>query len=253
MPWLSNASTSTATRPASKAGPPSPLGVKPPFPTAVVMRPDASIFRIRLFPLSATYKFPSASNAIPRGSVNCARCDGPPSPLKPDVPVPATTVKVPFSSIRSNRWLFVSVKRTSPCESTARPLTFSKETLVARRPSTDSDAAPVVVSMIPSRTRRTRPSPSSEIYTSPTPAIATIRSNPRRASMAGPSSPSGPENEPVPAKGWIRSSLSTRQTNLRPAMYTSPELLSMAIPRGPSIAASTAGPPRPPAPPPAKV
>jgi hypothetical protein len=73
-----------------------------PSPATVVMMPlGAATFRIRLFPVSVTKRFPEASTATPWGMYNDAEVAGPPSPEKPlhggeHAPtVPATVVMMP--------------------------------------------------------------------------------------------------------------------------------------------------------------
>ena len=51
--------------------------------------------RILLLDISAIYKFPLASTATPDGAFNCAVIAKLPSPLKPDVPLPATVEIIP--------------------------------------------------------------------------------------------------------------------------------------------------------------
>ena len=64
------ASTPTAPgefREAPVAGPPSPEKPSTPLPATVVIMPSVLTFRIRLPRISATYKFPAGSRAIPSG------------------------------------------------------------------------------------------------------------------------------------------------------------------------------------------
>src|SRR5947199_199911 len=59
------------------------------------MIPAGVTFRIRLLPKSAMKRFPDPSTATPDGPASRADVAGPPSPLKPDVPLPATVVIKP--------------------------------------------------------------------------------------------------------------------------------------------------------------
>ncbi len=67
--------------------------------------PDTS--RMTLLLLSAIYRLPVESSAIPKGEFSRALVAGPPSPLKPPVPLvpawlvrPATVVIVPPETLR---------------------------------------------------------------------------------------------------------------------------------------------------------
>src|SRR5215467_4325585 len=85
---------------AAVAGPPSPQGAVAlahvcPVPATVVMTPSAPTRRIRSLPASAMYRLPSGPSATPLGKISVAAVAGPPSPLDPWVPVPATVVRTP--------------------------------------------------------------------------------------------------------------------------------------------------------------
>ena len=91
---------STATRTgenkaAEVAGPPSP----PLPPPATVLIMPCETLRIRAFPVSAMYRFPAESTAIPYGDCNVADVAGPLSP-KPLLPPPAKVVIVPPLTLR---------------------------------------------------------------------------------------------------------------------------------------------------------
>ncbi len=80
------------------AGPPSPERPKAPLPATVLMTPAGDTSRTRLLPWSAMKRSPAASTANPTGlpaRLSSAAVAGPPSPLKPRVPLPATVVIVP--------------------------------------------------------------------------------------------------------------------------------------------------------------
>jgi hypothetical protein len=66
------------------------------------------------------YKLPAESTAAPIGLSNWALVAGPLSPLKPDVPFPATTAINPFETFQM-RLLASSVMYRLPAESTATP------------------------------------------------------------------------------------------------------------------------------------
>src|SRR5215831_7185702 len=73
------------------AGPVAPEDDATPVPAIVEIIPPETL-RTRLFQLSAIYRFPELSTARPCGRYNWAEEAGPPSPEKPEVPVPATVV-----------------------------------------------------------------------------------------------------------------------------------------------------------------
>src|SRR3990167_5951120 len=77
------------------AGPPSPEKPVPPFPATVEMIPPGVTLRMRLVTYSAKYRLPAESTATEYGLFKFALVAGPPSPLPPDVPPPATVVIVP--------------------------------------------------------------------------------------------------------------------------------------------------------------
>ena len=53
---------------------------------------------MRLLPVSAMYKLPAASAAMPKGPLSEAELAGPPSPPKPADPLPATVVMMPVTA-----------------------------------------------------------------------------------------------------------------------------------------------------------
>src|SRR5438874_11280735 len=76
-------------------------GVLPP-PATVVITPLASTLRTTAFPPSTMYQFPapSAARQLPRSESSRARANfaavaGPPSPVYPLTPVPATVLLAP--------------------------------------------------------------------------------------------------------------------------------------------------------------
>ena len=80
---------------AAVAGPPSPLKPCTPVPATVVMIPSGLTFRTRLLSVSAMKRFPCPSAVTPQGRASIALVAGPPSPLKPYDPFPATVVMMP--------------------------------------------------------------------------------------------------------------------------------------------------------------
>src|SRR5207248_223186 len=85
---------------AAVAGPPSPEKPDVPLPATVVIVPADETRRMRLLLKSAIRKPPSAVAATPEGALSWAAVAGPPSPEKPDVPLPATVVIVPAGETR---------------------------------------------------------------------------------------------------------------------------------------------------------
>ncbi len=75
------------------AGPPSPEKPVDPLPATVVMIPFRPTLRMR--PQAAKKMFPAGSTAIACAKHNEALVAGPPSPEKPGMPLPATTVRIP--------------------------------------------------------------------------------------------------------------------------------------------------------------
>src|SRR5436189_263689 len=89
---------------AAVATPPSPANPAVPLPQMVVMVPPASTFLILLLVPSAITTFPAASaqtpttpGPLPPDAPNRAAVAGPPSPVEPPVPVPATVVMMPVA------------------------------------------------------------------------------------------------------------------------------------------------------------
>src|SRR5438552_1157649 len=83
---------------------------------------DALTSRIRLLRESAKKRFPAPSTATPVGKHSRAEVAGPPSPLKPKLPFPATVVIVPSGVTSRIRWLKVSAMKRFPAPSTATPV-----------------------------------------------------------------------------------------------------------------------------------
>src|SRR5215813_15405432 len=96
LPLVSTATVFGESR-AAVAGPPSPLKPDVPSPATVEMTPSGVILRMRLD--AATKRLPAPSAATPVGEEIWAAVAGPPSPLKPDVPSPATVEMTPSGVI----------------------------------------------------------------------------------------------------------------------------------------------------------
>src|ERR1019366_9288666 len=85
---------------APAAGPLSPLKQHVPFPATVVITPLVTL-RTRKLNASVMYRLPAESTATPWGLFSVALVEGPPSPLKPAVPLlPATVAITPFDTLR---------------------------------------------------------------------------------------------------------------------------------------------------------
>ena len=101
FPALSRAACVGNERLASVARPVSPHldgggGQKVPLPAIVVIIfVEASTLRTRKLLVSAMYMFPDLSNTTELGPFKVAFVAGPPSPLKPALPVPATVETAP--------------------------------------------------------------------------------------------------------------------------------------------------------------
>src|SRR4029079_2842011 len=65
------------------------------------------------------YRLPARSTATPAGKLSIALVAGPPSPLNPAVPVPATVVTTPLASTLRTGWAPASAICTAPSLSTA--------------------------------------------------------------------------------------------------------------------------------------
>ena len=99
---------------AAVAGPLSPLKPEFPVPATVVIIPAGETLRIRALLKSAIRKPPSAVAATAVGEWIWAAVAGPPSPLKPAVPVPATVVIIPAAETFRMRSLYMSANRKPP-------------------------------------------------------------------------------------------------------------------------------------------
>src|ERR1039458_3730836 len=77
---------------AAVAGPPSPEYPDAPLPATVVIVPPGEIRRMAP---TAAYRLPLGSNARSSGPSSSACGAGPPSPVYPGMPLPATVVMIP--------------------------------------------------------------------------------------------------------------------------------------------------------------
>src|SRR5271168_1593308 len=96
------------------------------------------------------YMLPAASTATPVGEFNWALIAGPLSPLKPEVPFPATAVIAPLEIFQMK--LSPSATYRLPAESTATPQGFPNWALVAGPLSPTSDPPPATVVITPFET-----------------------------------------------------------------------------------------------------
>ena len=104
------------------AGPPSPLKPRVLLPANVVMIPVTASTRRMRFPV-AMNRLPPPSTATPNGKIKAALVPGPPSPLKPRTPFPATIAMSPVEAFSSHtRWSSVAAINMLPRLSTATPL-----------------------------------------------------------------------------------------------------------------------------------
>src|SRR5512139_3235054 len=110
---------------------------------------------MRWFPKSAKSSEPSGANAKPAAAYNVAAVAGPPSPLKPISPVPATVVMIPSGLIFRIREF--DPKYNAPSLATTASIRYRNEACVAGPPSpqgfVDGEHAlpfPAKVVMIPS-------------------------------------------------------------------------------------------------------
>ncbi|MEA2442884.1 MAG: hypothetical protein QOJ12_176 [Thermoleophilales bacterium] len=202
---------------AAVPGPPSPWKPANPSPARVVMVPSGATRRTRWLFVSTITKPPSLATARPIGSFSCAEVAGPPSPLKPAEPIPATVVMTPFGATLRIRLLSLSAIRYPPSACSARSAGKLSCASVAWPPSPPNVAAPVpaTVLMVPSSAiRRTRLLFASAISTLPSPAITAAVGALICAAVAGPPSPLKPCV--VPAMVMIVPSGRTRRMRLLP-------------------------------------
>src|ERR1035437_9546732 len=128
--------------------------------------------RMRLLSESAMYRLPAESTATPWGLSNWALVAGPLSPLKPDVPFPATVVITPLETSRM-RLSWKSAMNRLPAESTATPTASLNAALVAGplSPKPD-DPPPATVVIAPVEALRRMLSPPA-MYRLPAESMAT--------------------------------------------------------------------------------
>ena len=128
--WLSNAMPAGKLRLPLVAGPISPKEKPPPTTVLIVAVgvPGFTTLRMRLLKVSAINRLPAPSTATPDGKRKLAPVAGPPSPLRPAVPLPAT-VEMFFvaASTRLMRSLRKSAIKRLPSPSTA--ILFGKTSL----------------------------------------------------------------------------------------------------------------------------
>src|SRR5271169_4031191 len=100
------------------------------------------------------YRLPAPSAATLRGEFNWALVAGPLSPLKPEVPFPATAAITPLEIFQIK--LSASAIYRLPAESTATPEGLPNWALVAGPLSPTSVPPPATVLITPFETLRTR-------------------------------------------------------------------------------------------------
>ena len=165
------------------------------------MMPVAAVTRRMRLP-SAMSAFPLPSSATPETIERLALVAGPPSPEKPDAPVPASVVMIPLpAATRRIRFPKASAMSTLPAGSTASATGYDRLALVAAPPSPPDPPFPANVVMTPvaPSTLRTRLLSLSAISTWPPKATTAAPDGKRkRALVAGPPSPLNP-NDPLPA------------------------------------------------------
>src|SRR5262249_46056800 len=141
-----------------------------------------------------------------RGWFSWAAVAGPPSPLVPATPVPATVTMVPFTPTARIRWSPVSATYTDPSDAPATPVGAESLAATAGPPSPHAarglahgDPVPAIVVIVPlGATRRTLWLPVSATSTDPSCPVATPCGADSFAATAGPPSPLDPA-APVPA------------------------------------------------------
>src|SRR5580700_8315224 len=147
-------------------------------------------------PPSSMYRLPAESAATLSGLHNWALVAGPLSPLKAQVPVPATVVIAPFEALRT-RLLPVSAKYGLPAESTPTLKLWKalfNWALVAGPLSPLKPAVPFPATVVitPFETLRMRWFDASAMYTLPEESTATPCGSLTWALAAGPLSPLNP-------------------------------------------------------------
>src|SRR6266404_5481246 len=88
-------------------------------------------------------RFPEASTATAAGWHSDAEVACPPSPEKPDFPLPATVVITPFGEILRIRWLNESAMKRFPEASGTTAARLLKDAAVAGPPSPEDPARPL--------------------------------------------------------------------------------------------------------------
>src|ERR1035438_3963196 len=139
--------------------------------------------------VSAMYRLPAASKAMPEGLYSPALVAGPVSPLKPPVPFPATVVITPLETLRM-RLLPESAIYRSPAESTTTPEGWFSWAPVAgpSSPLKPWVSLPAAVVIIPFETLRMALTIGSAMYRVPAESTATLEGANNSAPVAGPSS-----------------------------------------------------------------
>ena len=143
LPLLSLVMRKGAPSCAAVAGPPLPVNPMPPLPTAVLMMPAVFTLRTTALYQSVMYRLPFVSTTASIGLLRVAAVAGPPSPVYPVVPVPATVLMIPdvFTFLTQLK-LWSTIYRL-PVLSSARPYTVPIVAAVAGPPSPVYENTPV--------------------------------------------------------------------------------------------------------------
>src|SRR5215471_1855285 len=139
---------------ASIASPPSPPAPGSPVPAIVSIVPSGRTRRT--FPprgltpsaFDVKIKEPNASNANPNGPLMLAEVAGPPSPVDPALPLPATVAMIPSGEIRRMRRLPESQTYRFPFGSSARLPGPLSDAFSAGPPSPENPGMPVPATVL---------------------------------------------------------------------------------------------------------
>jgi hypothetical protein len=143
MPRAPKATPFGTFRRAAVAFPPSPVKPALPTPATVVIFPRTSMRRTTWLPASATHTLPSERWVTVNG-LNRRDCWlGPPSPVYPTTPSPATVVMMPSGQSLRTRLLFHSAIQSPPSAAGATPLGCMSWASRARPPSPLAPETPV--------------------------------------------------------------------------------------------------------------
>src|SRR5579883_321353 len=158
--------------PATVAGNPSPeTWQQRALPANVVIVPEGSTLRTTWLDVSAMYRLPLPSSAMPCGVNRSALVAAAPSPAYPAKPVPATVVIVPSAATLRIRLLLVSAMYVLPALSRTTPHGALSQPSAAGPPSLRAPPTSVVSATLVAF--RMRFVPFSAMYRLPDPSTAT--------------------------------------------------------------------------------